>query len=90
METDYYFYAPDPDAVNHHFFESAYEYQDYLASLLGEDDTDEDTEETEKFTMRDFSTRDDIYEILLRNGLEKEMAFEITEFIRKLNKGGKS
>ena len=48
METDYYFYAPDPDAINHHFFESAYEYQDYLASLLGEDETDEDTEETEK------------------------------------------
>ena len=33
--------------------------------------------------MRDFSTRDDIYRFLLRNGLEKEMAFEITEFIRK-------
>ena len=42
-----------------------------------------DTDETEKFTMRDFSTSDDIYEFLLRNGLEKEMAFEITEFIRK-------
>ena len=35
METDYYFYAPDPDAVNHHFFETAYEYQAYLSSLLG-------------------------------------------------------
>lgn len=41
-----------------------------------------ETDETENFIMRDFSTRDDIYEILLRNGLEKEMAFEITEFIR--------
>ena len=35
METDYYFYAPDPDAVNHRFFETAYEYQAYLSSLLG-------------------------------------------------------
>ena len=48
METDYYFYAPDPDAVNHQFFESAYEYQDYLASLLGDgEETPPDISEDE-------------------------------------------
>ena len=48
METDYYFYAPDPDAVNHHFFETAYEYQAYLSSLLGSSDAV--TEEEAKVT----------------------------------------
>ena len=48
METDYYFYAPDPDAVNHRFFETAYEYQAYLSSLLGSSDAV--TEEEAKVT----------------------------------------
>ena len=38
METDYYFYAPEAEAINHHFFASAYEYQSYLSSLLGEEE----------------------------------------------------
>ena len=33
--------------------------------------------------MKDFSTRDDIYSFLLSKDIEKELAFEITEFIRK-------
>ena len=54
METDYYFYAPDPDGVNHHFFESAYEYQDYLASLLGDgEETPPDISEDEAEVTKD-------------------------------------
>ena len=54
METDYYFYAPDPDGVNHHFFESAYEYQDYLASLLGDgEETPPDISEDEAEVTRE-------------------------------------
>ena len=42
--TDYYFYAIDP-AGGHHFSETVYEHQAFLASLLGEEE--EVTEETE-------------------------------------------
>ena len=46
METSYYFYASDPDAINHKFFETGYEYQSYLDSLTGSgEETDEDTDE---------------------------------------------
>ena len=33
--------------------------------------------------MKEYSTRDDIYSFLLSKDIEKEIAFEITEFIRK-------
>ena len=33
--------------------------------------------------MKEYSTRDDIYSFLLSKNIEKELAFEITEFIRK-------
>ena len=33
--------------------------------------------------MKEYSTRDDIYSFLLSKDIEKEVAFEITEFIRK-------
>lgn len=33
--------------------------------------------------MKEYSTRDDIYSFLLSKDMEKEIAFEITEFIRK-------
>ena len=48
METSYYFYASDPDAINHKFFETGYEYQSYLDSLTGSgEETDEDTGDEE-------------------------------------------
>lgn len=48
METSYYFYASDPDAINHKFFETGYEYQAYLDSLTGDgEETDEDTGDEE-------------------------------------------
>lgn len=48
METSYYFYASDPDAINHKFFETGYEYQSYLDSLTGDgEETDEDTGDEE-------------------------------------------
>ena len=33
--------------------------------------------------MKEYSTRDDIYSFLLSKDIEKEIAFEITEFIRR-------
>ena len=33
--------------------------------------------------MKEYSTRDDIYSFLLSKDIEKEIAFEITEIIRK-------
>lgn len=66
METSYYFYASDPDAINHKFFETGYEYQSYLDSLTGsgeetDEDTDEDTgdEETPDEETPDEETGDD-------------------------------
>lgn len=48
METNYYFYAPDPDGVNHQFFENGYEYQAYLDSLTGDgEETDGETADEE-------------------------------------------
>lgn len=62
METSYYFYASDPDAINHKFFETGYEYQSYLDSLTGDgEETDEDTgdEETPDEETPDEETGDD-------------------------------
>lgn len=62
METSYYFYASDPDAINHKFFETGYEYQAYLDSLTGNgEETDEDTgdEETPDEETPDEETGDD-------------------------------
>lgn len=62
METSYYFYASDPDAINHKFFETGYEYQAYLDSLTGDgEETDEDTgdEETPDEETPDEETGDD-------------------------------
>ena len=62
METSYYFYASDPDAINHKFFETGYEYQSYLDSLTGSgEETDEDTgdEETPDEETPDEETGDD-------------------------------
>ena len=62
METSYYFYASDPDAINHKFFETGYEYQSYLDSLTGGgEETDEDTgdEETPDEETPDEETGDD-------------------------------
>ncbi len=38
-----------------------------------------------KVYFKKYSTRDDIYSFLLSKDIEKEIAFEITEFIRKGN-----
>ena len=62
METSYYFYASDPDAINHKFFETGYEYQSYLDSLTGSgEETDEDTgdEETPDEETPDEETPDE-------------------------------
>ena len=62
METSYYFYASDPDAINHKFFETGYEYQSYLDSLTGSgEETNEDTgdEETPDEETPDEETGDD-------------------------------
>lgn len=62
METSYYFYASDPDAINHKFFETGYEYQSYLDSLTGDgEETDEGTgdEETPDEETPDEETGDD-------------------------------
>ena len=47
-------------------------------------DLDEGNNSVEQIiNLKEYSTRDDIYSFLLRKDIEKEIAFEITEFIRK-------